>query len=84
MFIAAYNAKLSRRIIGKLYRHIAELRGHSTNYIKAKWQNKLGTVITSEDWTNIIDTQITTTASQLWRDFSWKNLSDFYNTKANV
>lgn len=42
MFIKAYNTKLSRKIIGELYRHIAELRGHSTNYIrrngKKSWQ----------------------------------------------
>ncbi len=80
MFIKAYNTKLSRQIIGELYRHIVELRGHSTNYIKAKWEKELGTVTTSEDWTNIINTQITTIASQLWRDFSWKNCIRFFIT----
>ena len=56
LFIKAYNTKLSRKIIGELYRHIAELRGHSTDYMKAKWEKEFGTVITSEDWTTIIDT----------------------------
>lgn len=80
MFIKAYNTKLSRKIIGELYRHIVELRGHSTNYIKVKWEKELGIVITSEDWTNIINTQITTTASQTWRDYSWKNCIRFFIT----
>lgn len=79
MFIRAYNTKLSRKIIGELYRYIVELRGHSTNYVKAKWEKELG-IITPEEWTNMINTQITTTASQLWRDFSWKNCVRFFVT----
>lgn len=34
MFIRAYKTKLSKKIIGELYRYINELRGHSTNYVK--------------------------------------------------
>lgn len=63
MFIRAYNAKLSGKIIGELYRYIVELRGHSTNYVKSKWEKELGIVIAPEKWTNIIHTQITPTAS---------------------
>uniref|UniRef100_A0A672H408 Reverse transcriptase domain-containing protein n=1 Tax=Salarias fasciatus TaxID=181472 RepID=A0A672H408_SALFA len=80
MFIKAYNGKLSKKIIGELYRYIVELRGHSTFYVKAKWEEELGIVITPEQWTNIINTQITTTGSHTWRDFSWKNCMRFFIT----
>ena len=40
MFIKAYNTKLSRKIIGELYRHIAELRGQSRNYSIFRWNGK--------------------------------------------
>lgn len=80
MFIRAYDSKLSRKIIGELYRYILELRGHTTNYIKTKWEKELGIVISPEEWTNAINTQITTTASQQWRDFSWKNCVRFFIT----
>lgn len=62
-FIRAYKTKLSRKIIGELYRYRVELRGHTTNYIKAKWKKELGIVIGPEEWTNIINTQVSTTAS---------------------
>ena len=80
MFIRAYNSNLSRGIIGELYRHIQDLRGHTTDYVKTKWEEELGIAITSEDWLNIIYTQITTTASRQWRDFSWKNCIRFFVT----
>lgn len=80
MFIRADNTKLSRKIIGELYRHIAELRGHSTDYVKAKWEKELGIAIDPEKWINIINTQITTTASHTWRDFSWKNCIRYFRT----
>ncbi len=56
---------------------MVELRGYSTNYTKAKWEKELGIVIASAEWTNIINTQITTTTSQLWRDFSWKSCNRY-------
>lgn len=80
MFTKVYNSKLSKKIIGELYRHIVELQGHTTNYVKRKWETELGIVISPEKWTNIINTQITTTASQQWRDFSWKNCVRFFTT----
>lgn len=81
MFIRAYNAKnYPERSYSELYKYIVELRGHSTNHIKVKWERELGIVIAPEEWTNIIKTQITTTASQLWMDFSWRNCVRFCTT----
>uniref|UniRef100_A0A3Q0RGC2 Uncharacterized protein n=1 Tax=Amphilophus citrinellus TaxID=61819 RepID=A0A3Q0RGC2_AMPCI len=80
MFIKAYKSKLNKKIIGGLYRNINELRGHSTSYIKEKWEKELDIIITHEDWAIKIDTQNTTTNSQVWRDFSWKNSVSYFIT----
>lgn len=80
MFIRAYESRLTGKIIGELYRCIVELRGYTTDYVKEKWQSELGVVIAPEDWINIFNCQSTTTASQQWRDFSWKNCIRFFRT----
>lgn len=80
MFIKAYNSKLHKKIIGELYWNIIKLRNYSTFYIKEKWERELGVEITPNDWESIIDTQITTTNSQMWRDFSWKNIVRYFIT----
>lgn len=80
MFVKAYKSKLFKKIIGELYGHITNLRGHSTSYIREKWEKELGVEIMPDEWEIIIGTQITTTNSQKWRDFSWKNIVRYFIT----
>lgn len=77
MFIKAYRSKLLRKIIGELYSDIIKPWGHSSLYIMEKWESELGVVISRDEWETIIDTQLTTTYSQMWRYFSWKNTQIF-------
>lgn len=80
LFMKAYDSKLSRRIIGNLYSSILLMKTHSTDYIKQKWERELEIAISPEEWTAIIHTQISTTNSQCWRSFCWKNLVRFFIT----
>lgn len=52
----------------------------STTYIKAKWERELNIEITTKDWFNVCETQHTTTNSRLWREFGWKNLTQYFIT----
>ena len=56
------------------------MKKNSTDYIKKKWERELDTDIPPEDWSLIIHTQMTTTNSQGWRDFSCKNCMRFFIT----
>ena len=80
MFIKAYNSESTRRIIGNLYSSILLIKNYSTDYIKQKWERELDAAISQEEWTTIIHTQMSTTNSQCWRNFCWKNLVRFFIT----
>lgn len=80
MFIKAYNSGPTRQIIGALYLSILLMKNNSTDCIKQKWERELDIEISSEEWTLIIHTQMTTTNSQSWRDFCWKNCVRFFIT----
>lgn len=65
------------KIISKLYKSILGGKGGSTYYVKEKWEKEGRITITEEEWTYICQTQWTTTGSNIWREFFWKNTMRF-------
>lgn len=80
IFIDAYDSGSNRALISKLYKCLTKLKGHSTIYIKQKWEKEMDIVITEDGWARIWETQFTTTNSNMWRDFCWKNIIRYFIT----
>ena len=78
--IAQTYIKGTKKIVSKLYQGMLNCRKHSTEYIKEKWEKELNTQITAEQWINICETQYTTTSSNTWREFCWKNITRYFIT----
>ena len=68
------------KIISRFYKSIAECKGNSTLYVKSKWESELNMEISSEEWYDMCETQQTSTSSNQWRVFNWKNLVRFFIT----
>ena len=80
LFVDAYSSNSTKGLIGRLYNGISSLNGHTTRYIKERWEKELDIEITEDTWTNAWITQSSTTNSLVWRDFCWKNLIRFFIT----
>lgn len=80
VFIDAYKGKIGRKLISRIYLALQQNRGHSTLYIKTKWEKDADITLTEDDWSNICRTLSTTTASGMWREFLWKNIVRFFIT----
>ena len=78
LLIKSY-AGISFRIILALYKALT-VNKNSTKYIKEKWESELSIDITDQQWQEMWKTHQTTTSSQSWREFSWKNLIWFFIT----
>lgn len=78
IFIDAYDSGSNKALISKLYKCMTKLKRDSTIYIKQKWEKEMGIEITEDGWTRIWETQFTTTNSNMWRDFCWKNIIRFF------
>ena len=72
LLIKSY-AGISFRIISVLYKALT-VNKNSTKYVKEKWESQLSIDITDQQWQEMWKTHQTTTSSQSWREFSWKNL----------
>lgn len=81
VFMKAYNSESTGQIIGNLYSSISLIKNYSTDYKKQKWERELDIAISPEEWSTIIHTQMSTTNSQSWKNFGWKNCEVFHNPK---
>lgn len=70
------------KIISKLYNGILGCKGGNTYYIKKKWETEGRINITEEEWDHVCEFQWTTTGSNIWREFVWKNTTRFFVTPA--
>lgn len=57
-------------------------KGGNTYYVKKKWEREGRITITEEEWSCICQTQWSTTRSNIWREFYWKNIMRFFVTPA--
>ncbi len=80
IFINAYKENSSRKLISRLYSTLQMDRGHSTMYIKSRWEKETNIQLNEKDWLNICRTSSTTSSSDLWREFTWKNTARFFIT----
>uniref|UniRef100_A0A8C7WYM9 Reverse transcriptase domain-containing protein n=1 Tax=Oryzias sinensis TaxID=183150 RepID=A0A8C7WYM9_9TELE len=68
------------RVISSFYCSFTENRKSSSFYIKSKWESELNQKITEEDWFKMCLTQCSSTSSQIWKEFAWKNLTRYFIT----
>lgn len=80
VFMEALKGNAIRKLISKTYTSLQLERGHSTAYVKTRWEREANIKITEEDWLNICKTQSSTSSSGLWREFIWKNILRFFIT----
>lgn len=80
IFLDACKGKLSKKQISKTYSVLQKEKKLSTIYIKLKWEKEAKIDIPEEDWLNICKTIATTSSSDLWREFTWKNTVRFFIT----
>lgn len=80
IFTKAYKGNLSRKLISRIYLALQMNRGFSTMYIKSRWEKEANIQIPEDDWLNICKTMSTTSSSDLWREFTWKNTLRFFIT----
>ncbi len=79
IIVDAYHQGKSR-VISAFYKALEDNRENSTLYLKNKWESELNIDISDDDWYEMCMTQCTTTSSQIWREFGWKNLTRFFIT----
>lgn len=80
IFIKAGRGDTNKKLISRIYSALQRDRGHSTMYIKSRWEREANIQLSEEDWSNICMTQSTTSSSDLWREFTWKNNLRFFIT----
>lgn len=81
MFIKVYNTNTSeKRLISGLYNCIQDIKGHSTQYIKEKWEKEMQICIPAEEWLNLWHSQCVSSSSRALREFCWKNTIRFFIT----
>lgn len=69
----------NRKLISRIYLSLQFERGHSTMYVKSKWETEAKMKLTEDDWLNIRNTCCTISSSDLWREFIWKNTLRLYS-----
>lgn len=80
IFIEALKGNTTKKLISKIYSSLQLERGLSTLYVKLRWEKDANIKLTEEDWLNICKVQSTTSSSNLWREFTWKNIMRFFIT----
>lgn len=80
IFREAYNGNVFRKLISRIYKSLQEERGHSTFYVKKRWEKDANVKISEDGWLNICKLSSSITSSGLWREFAWKNLI-FHHSK---
>lgn len=68
------------KLVSKLYKTIQHGKKSNTEYIKRRWEMKGNIQISNESWENICRAQWSTTGSNTWREFCWKNIIRFFIT----
>ena len=71
---------LSKKQVSSVYSILQSERKLSTTYIKQRWEKEVGINLSEEEWLNICKTITTTSCSDLWREFTWKNTLRFFIT----
>ena len=80
IFIDAFKGNSNRKLISKIYPSLQLEMGLSTLYVKTRWEKEANIALTEDDWLNICRTMCTTSSSDLWREYTWKNLLRFFIT----
>lgn len=80
IFLSFSELKPHNNIISRLYKGIQQSKHDSTESIKKKWENEGNMTISKESWTKICQLQWTTTGSNTWREFSWRNIIRYFIT----
>lgn len=75
----AYQQKM-RKIVSKLYSSLMSCQKNTTLYVKEKWEKEAVVKISNEEWYKICEMSQTSTNSQKWREFNWKNFIRFFIT----
>lgn len=80
IFTDAYKGNSKRKLTSKIYSSSQLERGLSTLYIKLRWEKEANIALTEDDWLNICRTMCTTSSSDYWREYAWKNLLRYFIT----
>ncbi len=80
IFVDTYKKKVNKKIVSRIYSCLMSTKKHSTMYVKQKWEKEANITITEEEWLTMWRTQMTTTNSDSWREFTWKNIIRFFIT----
>lgn len=83
-FIQLIQSMSLTKIISKLYNGMLRSKGESTNYVKKKWEREGNFTITDKDWEHVCQIQWTSTGSNVWREFCWKNIVRFFITPTQI
>lgn len=81
IFIDAHEGNSSKKLISKIYSTLQMDKGLSTMNIKSRWEKEANIQLNEEDWFNICGTSSTTSSSDQWREFRWKNVRFFITPK---
>lgn len=84
IFQRAYKNVTLQKIISKLYSALQNLKSDHTLDIKERWEAEGGLTVSQEDWDRICRQQWSVTSSPSWREFSWKNVTRFFRTPAQM
>lgn len=78
ILLESCKGKTPKKQMSKLYTCLQSLKKHSTIYIKKVWEKEVDVTISEDDWLNMCKTAMTTSSSNLWREFTWKNIVRFF------
>ena len=79
VIVTSYRREIPKAI-STLYSILMDSRQHSTLYVKTKWEKEIGEEISDETWLEMWKWHQTTTQSQKWREFTWKNQICYFIT----
>lgn len=82
--VSAYQSKLNKKLISKLYRGLENLKNQDTQYIKQKWEAEANITLSLEEWEEINQHVWKTSSSLMWREYAWKNVVRFFRTPAQT
>ncbi len=66
-----YNGKC-KNTMGNVYKILQGKEETTIDTMKLKWEEKLGTQITDEEWKQMFAEIHKTTSSLFWKEFAWK------------
>ncbi|KAA0701446.1 hypothetical protein E1301_Tti024034 [Triplophysa tibetana] len=79
-FLALTTSTSLNKLVSRLYKAIQESKEPNTEYIKRRWEMEGNIQISNKNWVNICRVQWSTTGSNTWREFCWKNIIRFFIT----